>query len=186
MTQPGRPTMDDFKYVKYGILLAFLSILLGGFLGLSFGCCEDAIKDQLNASSNAVLAEKYQNKPELAKKVTDKAWVYFKRAHLHSQTMGIMAIVFSLLLAKLKFNPKFQLWISLLSGLGALGYGVFWLLAALLAPGMGSTGAAKEAVGIIAQLSGGSFFVSGVGLATLLTYRFFILKPTKAETSRTD
>ena len=107
-------------------------------------------------------------------KVTGKSWVYFKRAHLHSQTMGIIAIVFALLTALLNFQPKFQLGISLLSGLGSLGYGVFWLLAALLAPGMGSTHAAKESVSLIAQLSGGAFFVSGVALFVLAFLKLFV------------
>lgn len=174
--------MADFTHIKFGVMLALLAILFGGFLGLTFGCCEDAIKDQLKTSADAVLDTKYQGNPELAKKVTDKAWVYFKRAHFHSQTMGVMAIVFSIILASLKFKPKFQLGISLLSGLGALGYGIFWLLAALLAPGMGGTGAAKEAVGIIAQLAGGSFFIAGTGLTALLAHRFFILKQPAGET----
>jgi hypothetical protein len=103
-----------------------------------------------------------------------KSWVYFKRAHLHSQTMGVMAIVFALLTALLNFQPKFQMGISLLSGLGSLGYGVFWLLAAMLAPGMGSTHAAKESVGLIAQLSGGAFFISGVTVFCLALFKLFI------------
>jgi len=60
--------------------------------------------------------------------------------------MGIMAIVFAFLTVGLNFQPKLPLGISLLSGLGSLGYGFFWLLAAVLAPGMGSTSAAKEGV----------------------------------------
>jgi len=170
--------MLDFDHIKYGVIAAMLAILFGGTLGLTFGCCEHSIKDQLSSSAEAVLEDKYQGKPELAKKVIDKSWVYFKRAHLHSQTMGVISIVFSFLIASLHFRPKYQMGVSLLSGLGALGYGVFWLLSALLAPGMGSTGAAKKAVGIIAQLSGGSFFAAGVVLFALLVYRFFFRQKT--------
>jgi hypothetical protein len=61
----------------------------------------------------------------------------------------------------------------MLSGLGSLGYGIFWLLAGFLAPGMGSTGAAKESIALIAQVSGASFFVAGVTLFGFLTYRLF-------------
>ena len=123
--------MLDYAHIKYGVLIAMLAILFGGALGISFGRCEHDIKDHLRSSAKAVLADKYKGNPELAKKVTDKAWIYFKRAHFHSQTMGVISNVFSLLIASLKFSPKYQLGISILSGSGALGYGIFWLLAAL-------------------------------------------------------
>jgi len=99
-----------------------------------------------------------------------------KRAHLHSQTMGVISIAFSFLVAWLAYPAKAQLAISLLSGLGALGYGFFWMLSGYLAPGMGSTGAAKESVGLIAQASGGAFFVAGLLLFSILVYRMFVAK----------
>ena len=166
--------MLDFTHIRYGIAVALVAILFGGLLGLSFGCCEDSIKGNLRASADAVLDKHYGGDANKSVSTVKKSWVYYKRAHLHSQTMGIIAIVFALLTALLNFQPKFQLGISLLSGLGSLGYGVFWLLAALLAPGMGSTHAAKEAVSLIAQLSGGAFFVSGVALFFLALYKMFI------------
>ena len=166
--------MLDFTHIRYGIAIALVAILFGGLLGLSFGCCEDSIKGNLRASADAVLDKHYSGDPNKAVKTVSKSWVYFKRAHLHSQTLGIMAIVFALLTTLLNFQPKFQLGISLLSGLGSLGYGVFWLLAALLAPGMGSTHAAKESVGLIAQLSGGAFFVSGVTVFGLILLKLFL------------
>ena len=166
--------MLDFTHIRYGIAIALVAILFGGLLGLSFGCCEDSIKGNLRASADAVLDKHYGGDANKAVSTIKKSWVYYKRAHLHSQTMGVMAIVFALLTALLNFQPKFQLGISLLSGLGSLGYGVFWLLAALLAPGMGSTHAAKESVALIAQLSRGAFFVSGVALFCLVVFKLFI------------
>jgi asparagine N-glycosylation enzyme membrane subunit Stt3 len=97
-----------------------------------------------------------------------------KRAHLHSQTMGVISIAFSLLVAWLSFPARAQMGISLLSGLGSLGYGVFWMSAGFLAPGMGSTGAAKESIALIAQASGAAFFIAGVSLFGFLTYRMFV------------
>ena len=97
-----------------------------------------------------------------------------KRAHLHSQTMGFISISFSLLVAWLNFPARAQMGVSLLSGLGSLGYGFFWMVSGYLAPGMGSTGAAKESVGLIAQASGGAFFVAGVTLFGLVVYKMFI------------
>ncbi len=160
--------MIDFTHIKYGVILSLVAILFGGLLGLSFGCCEDSIKGSLRSSAQAVIEKHYQGDPEKAVATVKKSWVYMKRAHLHSQTMGIIAIVFALVAAGLRFPEKIQLGISLLSGLGSLGYGVFWLLSALLAPGMGSTHAAKESVALIAQGSGGAFFISGVGMFVMI------------------
>ena len=166
--------MIDFSHIKYGVLVAMIAILFGGVMGLSFGCCEDTIKDVFKVDAKDVLSEVYQGDQAKAEKVIKKSWVYMKRAHLHSQTMGVISIVFSLLVAWLNFPVFAQLVVSLLSSLGSLGYGVFWLVAGFLAPGMGSTGAAKESVALIAQASGGAFFVAGVILFGLIAYKMFV------------
>lgn len=166
--------MVDFSHVKYGILVAIIAILFGGLMGLSFGCCEDSVKGALKSSSEKALSGVYGGDQAKADKVVKKSWVYMKRAHLHSQTMGVISIAFSLLVAWLSFPSRAQFGISLLSGLGSLGYGVFWMLAGALAPGMGSTGAAKESIALIAQASGGAFFVAGVMLFGLLAYKMFV------------
>ena len=169
-----------FTHVKYGILIAMIAILFGGSMGLSFGCCEDDVKGFLKAQADSVSQEKYGGIQEKKDKVVNKSWIYMKRAHLHSQTMGVIAIAFSLLVAWLNFHPKIQLGVSVLSGIGSLGYGVFWLLAASLAPAMGGTHAAKEAVGLVAQVSGASFFVAGVTVFGVLAYKMFIKRQTES------
>ena len=151
-----------------------MAILFGGLMGLSFGCCEDTIKDTLKAGAKEALSGVYKGDQAKADKVVKKSWVYMKRAHLHSQTMGVISIAFSLLVAWLNFPARTQMGVSLLSGLGSLGYGFFWMVSGYLAPGMGSTGAAKESVGLIAQASGGAFFVAGVTLFGLVVYKMFI------------
>jgi hypothetical protein len=166
----------DFTHIKIGLALAMIAILLGGSMGLGFGCCEDTFKDTFKESAAAVLAEKYNGDQKKADKVTNKSWVYMKRAHLHSQTMGVISIAFSLIAAGLMFPPKLQMGISILSGFGGLGYGLFWLFAGFLAPGMGSTGAAKDAVGLLAQASAGSFYIAALALFGALGYRVFFLK----------
>ncbi len=175
--------MINFQYIKYGVFIAMIAILFGGSLGLSFGCCEDDVKGALKAKADAVAMAKYEGKQDKMDKVVGKAWVYLKRAHLHSQTMGVIAIALSLLIAWLNFHPKIQVGVSLLSGFGSLGYGVFWLGAAALAPGMGSTHDAKEAVGLIAQASGGSFFVACIMVFAALYYRIFIQMDRSSEAS---
>ena len=151
-----------------------MAILFGGLMGLSFGCCEDTIKDTLKVGATEALSGVYKGDKAKADKVVKKSWVYMKRAHLHSQTMGVISIAFSLLVAWLNFSARAQMGVSLLSGLGSLGYGFFWMVSGYLAPGMGSTGAAKESVGLIAQASGGAFFVAGVTLFGLVVYKMFI------------
>ena len=166
----------DFSHIKVGLALAMLSILFGGLLGLSFGCCEDFYKDTFKENANSVLEEKYKNDQSKANKVTKKSWVYMKRAHLHSLTMGVISIVLSLIAAGLAFPPIIQTSIAFLSGLGSIGYGIFWLLAGFLAPSMGSTGTAKETVGLLAQASTLFFMIAAIGLFCMFTYRVFILK----------
>ncbi|MEK9630079.1 MAG: hypothetical protein VW455_13800 [Nitrospinota bacterium] len=168
----------NFTHIKFGLALAMIAILFGGLMGLGFGCCEDSFKDTFKENAAAVLAEKYKGDQSLADKVSKKAWVYMKRAHLHSQTMGVISIVFSLVAAGLVFPARLQTGISILGGLGSLGYGFFWLLAGYLAPGMGSTHAAKEAIGLLAQASAGSFYIAAILLFVTLGYRVFIKKET--------
>lgn len=164
--------IETFKNVKYGILIAMMAILFGGALGISFGGWEGEIKGFLKSEAHAVSQEKYSvNEIE---KVLKKSWVYIKRAHLHSQTMGVIAITFSLVAALFNFNSIIQLAVSLLSGIGSLGYGIFWLLAGVFAPSMGGTSQAKEAVGLIAQVSGASFMVAGVLVFAALLYTVLV------------
>lgn len=166
----------DFTHIKFGLALALLAILFGGLMGLGFGCCEDSFKDRFKKDAIAALNEKYDGDQKKADKVSAKSWVYMKRAHLHSQTMGVISIVLSLIAAGLRFSPYLQTGISFLSGLGSIGYGLFWFLAGFLAPSLGSTDAAKETVGLLAQISTGSFFISVVGLFCLLGYKVFFQK----------
>jgi hypothetical protein len=176
----------NFTHIKFGLALAMIAILFGGAMGLGFGCCEDSFKDTFKNNASAVLAEKYKGDQSLADKVSKKAWVYMKRAHLHSQTMGVISIVFSLVAAGLVFPAKLQIGISILGGLGSLGYGLFWLLAGFLAPGMGSTGAAKEAIGLLAQGSAVSFYIAAIALFITLGYRIFIQKLPVSQSNQTD
>ena len=50
----------DFSHIKYGVLVAMMAILFGGVMGLSFGCCEDTIKDIFKLDAEEVLSEVYQ------------------------------------------------------------------------------------------------------------------------------
>ena len=163
----------NFTHIKIGLAFAMSSILFGGLLGMSFGCCEDTYKDTFKKNANSVLKEKYNNNQSKVNKVLKKSWVYMKRAHLHSLTMGVISIVISLIAAGLAFPPLLQTVISLLSGLSSIGYGLFWLMAGFLAPSMGSTGAAKETVGLLGQVSTLSFMIAVASLFFMFVYKVF-------------
>jgi len=162
--------------VWFGLAFAMLAILFGGLMGLGFGCCEDSFRDKFKEDATFVLKEKYNGGQNKADKVSAKSWVYMKRAHLHSQTMGVISIVLFLIAVGLAFPSPLQTYISLMSGLGLIGYGLFWFLAGFLAPGMGSTDIAKEAVSLVALVSAGSFFIAVIGLFCMLGYKVFIQK----------
>ncbi len=74
---------DRLRPMRVGIVLALLSIVLGFGLGGVFGVFEDDIKEHLKVQAEAVSDSAYQGDAAAMKKVTDKAWAYFKRAHLH-------------------------------------------------------------------------------------------------------
>lgn len=163
----------NFFHIKFGVGIAMLAILFGGSMGLSFGCCEDFYKKTFKDNANAVLEEKYNNDKSKADKVKKKSWIYMKRAHLHSLTMGVISIVLSLVVAGLAFPPSLQFTVSFLSGLGALGYGLFWMIAGFLAPGLGSTAIAKDTIGLLAQASALSFMIASITLFCFFGYRVF-------------
>ncbi len=165
--------MINFTYIKYGIVLALVAILLGISMGLGFGCCEDSIKSKFKSDAYEVLDTVYKGSKSKAKRIASSSWSYMKRAHFHSQTMGVISLVFSLLVAGLKFAPRWQLGVSIFSGFGALGYGLFWLLAGVIAPSMGSTSAAQNALELLAQASAGCFFLSAIALFGLLGAKMF-------------
>ncbi len=145
---------------QVGTLLALITLLWGFGMGGVFGAFEHGIKDHLSAAAEAAAPGVYGGDEAKKKKVTAKAWVYFKRSHLHANGIGAAALAVCVLLGTLTRAPEVVRGASALGmGLGGLGYAIYWMLAALKAPGLGSTGAAKEALGWIA--------IPSAGLATL-------------------
>lgn len=138
---------------RLGLALALLSILLGFALGGAFGLNEDAVKGHLAASAEAVRDGVYRGDEAAMRSVLDKSWSYLKRAHLHLGSIGTAALAQSLLLVLLPIGRVLREVTSAMLGVGAFGYGLFWLLAGLRAPGLGGTGAAKESLAWLAQPS---------------------------------
>jgi hypothetical protein len=162
--------MIALKTVRIGLVLALLSILYGYLFGIAFGAWEDGMKADLRTSGEAVLASVYQGDEAALQKVLDKSWAYYKRAHLHAGALGASAVAQILLLVMLTAGPRWKAGTAFLLGGGALGYGVYWMLAAQRAPGLGSTGMAKESLDWLAMPSSGACVIG-----TLLVL-FFTVK----------
>lgn len=162
----------DFRQHIYplapGIVLALLSILFGFILGGAFGLVEDQIHQHLEQSGQAVLSTVYHDKADALQKVVDKSWNYFIRAHLHANGIGTAVLAMILLLAHLPANRTLKQINAWMLGLGSLGYSFFWLWAGLRAPGLGSTGAAKESLRWLAIPSAG-MLILGLLLALATT-----------------
>ena len=170
--------MDDFVRTRLrplapGILFAMLAIAFGFGLGTAFGLVEDSMKDHLSESASAVLATAYGGDADAAKAVTKKSWTYFKRSHLHANALGTTALAVCLLLALLGPPDRLARGSALLFGVGALAYGVFWLFAGLRAPGLGSTGAAKESLAWLAIPAVGALLLGLVGTGVCYVRRAF-------------
>jgi hypothetical protein len=135
VNQPSKP-------VAAGLILALSAILLGFGLGGAFGAVESSIKGRLDAS--------YAGDPASKEAVVKKSWEYLQRAHLHGGAIGTAALSSITLLIVLGRSGLVAQWSSAAFGAGALIYSLFWLFAGLKAPGLGSTGAAKEALKFMA------------------------------------
>ncbi|MHC4549838.1 MAG: hypothetical protein ACYTEZ_13780 [Planctomycetota bacterium] len=132
--------------MRAGLFFAILTPVYGFGLGAAFGAAEDSIKDRLHGDARGVLAARYGGDESRAGQVADKSWVYFKRAHLHANGLGAASLAMILLLSFLKGGDGQKFLVALGLGIGSLGYALYWMLAALAAPGLGSTDAAKESL----------------------------------------
>ncbi len=145
--------------IAVAVCLSLLAILFGFVLGGLFGSVESSIKKHLDDSGTAVLQSVYQGDVAAKDAVVAKSWDYLKRAHLHGGAIGsaaIGSILALILLCRLGMLAKLS---ALAFGSGALIYSLFWLLAGLAAPGLGSTGVAKESLKFLA--------IPGAGLCIL-------------------
>lgn len=151
-----------------GLLFALLTILYGQGMGIFFGVNEAGIKNQLKASATAVRESVYKNDDAAIKVVLDNSWNYMKRAHLHAGGMGTTAFALMIVIGLLGISQRITLLLGLALGVGGLGYSVYWMLAGFRAPGLGSTGAAKESLKWLAMPTSGMFVVATLAVLALL------------------
>lgn len=170
--------MDNFanerlRPLSPGLILCLIALLTGFVLGGAFGAAEDAIQGHLKAEAADVLDTVYGGDQDKADKVTSKSWSYLKRAHMHAGGIGA-AVLGMLLLLALLGPPTTPVRLTALAlGLGAVLYPLFWLLAGLMAPGLGGTGAAKDALEWLA-LPGAGLILLGTAATLGLTVRMVL------------
>ncbi len=156
-----------------GLFFATLTLLFGFGLGIVFGANEDAIKSRLKNSGAAVRDTAYRGDDAALKAVLDKSWVYMQRAHLHAGALGTTAIALTLVVALLGTSVLWTRVISVGLGAGGLGYSIYWALAGFRAPGLGSTGAAKESLEWLALPSSGAVVLAALA-ATVVVGRAWL------------
>ena len=156
-----------------GLLLAIFTILFGQGMGIVFGLNEDIIKSRLKADAAEVQTTIYQDDKIAIKAVVDKSWNYMQRAHLHAGGMGTTAVALIVVLCLVGSSSKATALISVVLGLGGLGYSIFWMWAGFLAPGLGSTGAAKESLKWLAMPSSGGFVLATIAVLIVVLVRLF-------------
>ncbi len=164
--------MKNILQTKYGILFALLTLLYGFGLGGAFGLFEDDMKAYLNEKARDASTTVYQGDEVKMKTIIDKSWVYFKRAHLHANGLGTTSLVLVLLLSSFPVQRSVKGITAFCLGIGSLGYALFWMLAGMRAPGMGSTGMAKESLKWLAMPSVGLCFVGLIAVFVLALNSF--------------
>lgn len=160
--------MESIHAMKVGVILSVLTLVFGFGMGIAFGAFEDGMKDGLREKGMAVLQEKYNGDEAKLDGALSKSWTYYKRAHLHANGLGTSALVLILLLSMVSASVNLKKYTALALGLGALGYSVFWYVAGSMAPALGGTGAAKEALRWLAWPSSG-LCVLGLLMVLFLT-----------------
>ena len=179
--------MNDLGRLRTGLILALLTLLFGSGLGIAFGAAEDALKGHLAAEGRAALDTVYDGDETAMKKTVDKSWVYFKRAHLHANGLGTSALAMVLLIAAIPgAGIRWRSITATALGVGSLGYSVYWLLAGLKAPGMGSTSAARESLDWLAIPTSGLCVVGLLSVIVMVVVALSTRDEPKAATSSRD
>ena len=164
---------ENLLPVKYGLLFALITIVYGFGLGGTFGVFEENIKEHLKNDARQVLDSVYDGDEAKMKKITDKSWVYFKRAHLHANGLGTASVILIVLVSFLPISNKVKSINAIFLGVGSLGYSLFWMFAGLKAPGMGSTGLAKESLTWLALPSSGLCIIGLIMIVALVIKSLF-------------
>lgn len=171
--------LESIRPLRWGFLFSLLTLVFGFFLGAAFGAAEDPMKSYLKNKGEAALATAYKGDKAKLKATLSKSWTYFKRAHLHANGLGTSALALLFLLALLSVAPLWKVVTAWALGLGSFGYSAFWLLAGMAAPGLGSTGAAKESLAWLAIPSSAACILGLFSVLAALVFSLY-LSPSKS------
>jgi len=165
---------SKLKSVRWGVVLAILTILLGFVLGAAMGGAETQIRAYWTASAQPVLSTVYSNDNQKIVAIVERSWKMLQRAHMHAAAIGAASLILMYILACLPVSYLYKKSIALLLGLGSLGYSLSWLYTAFAAPIVGSVPVAKDAIHILAvssigMLLFGTVVVLALSLKTLLS-----------------
>ncbi len=164
---------SNLRAASMGLVFAILTLLFGQGMGIVFGLNEDAIKSRLKAEAAEVQTTIYKDDKIASKAVLDKSWNYMQRAHLHAGGLGTTAVALIVVVCLVGASRIITLLISLALGAGGLGYSIFWMWAGFRAPGLGSTGAAKESLKLLAMPSSGGFVLATIAVLVIVVYWMF-------------
>ena len=160
----------NLRRVRIALALSVLTILYGFVLGGAFGAFEERIKSHFREGAVASATLDPGRSEEDAERLAGRAWVLLKRAHLHANGLGTAALVMTLLLTVGLNRQQAVRWIGLALGVGALGYSSFWMFAAMRAPALGSTGAAKSSLEWLALPSAALLLVGAAATLFLILF----------------
>lgn len=150
----------DLLPVRWGLLVACMTLFMGVYLGMHFGKNEHEIKEYLKAKATA---SSFYKGDEQVKKGAANGWKYLKRSHEHFQGLGSISVALILLLSGMWIKRALKAAISIGIAVGGLIYPLFWYLTAYRAADIGKS-AAKESLALMAQFGAGLYFVSFVAL----------------------
>jgi len=174
--------LDNLRITRFGLFLAVLTVFFGFALGGAFGGLEEQIQGGLRESALAVRDTVYQGDDAKVQAVVGRGWTYFKRAHMHGGGIGTASLGLLLLLGVLRRpSPTVRALTGWALGLGGIGYSSFWLLAGRLAPGMGGTSQAKEALRFLAFPSAGLLLLGVLSVLVVTAIELFAKPKPAAE-----
>lgn len=164
---------EPLQVVRVGVILSIVTILFGFVLGGVLGGVEDSVKAHLRATAEANAAI-YAGDQARLDSTLGRAFTYMKRAHMHGGGIGTATLAIVLVLAFLRRAPSTsRSLIATALGVGGLGYSVFWMIAGLRTPALGSTGAAKESLAWLAEPSAGLLLLGVTASLVLLIRELF-------------
>jgi len=152
--------MESIHSMKWGIIFSLLSLVFGFGIGIMFGGFEEQMEEKMKARGMVVLQEVYQGDEEKLDNAVGRGMNYIKRAHIHGNGLGTSALALIFVLTFVVASQNIKKYTALAAGIGALGYAFYWFLAGWMAPALGGTGVAKEALKWLAWPTSGLCVIS--------------------------